>query len=59
MTFREKYKKQDNITLYTDQKEFIDELLKKNPKIKQDFYRRGIDLAIEEYKRVYEQGEKK
>lgn len=56
MTFREKYKKQDNITLYVDQKEFIDEFLKQNPRMKQDFFRRGIDLAIEEYKKVNKQG---
>lgn len=59
MTFREKYKKQDNITLYVDQKEFIDEFLKQNPRMKQDFFRRGIDLAIEEYKKVNKQGVKK
>lgn len=49
--FRELESKQKSITLYKDQTQRIEKVLKKNPRAFQHFVRRAIDLALEELER--------
>lgn len=46
--FRELESKQKSITLFKDQTQRIEKVLKKNPRAFQHFIRKAVDLALEE-----------